>query len=334
MTTQHTLETSADPTTGISAVRTTWEIDPAHTDVGFAVKHLMISTVRGRFAGVRGTIQLDESDLAGSSVQVEIDAARAQLKPITGKEQLSQPVRTVYERLTNSPDQEARPRMFVDVFWCDGDELADVRRVRASELAAALATYGRFSGNDLPTVLHRVRVRQLTADVNVTTNYMIRCDVVRFNAENPDEEKWAQRIRDVALSALRLEYQKRGAENSIGVYMCSDVRIDARPSRVYFQIASIEQQGGTTSAIRQLKQDVPGLSVATGLDLQEKNSPDSTEVRYFYKEDERTAALVAERLSAITSQPVSSKRLEGKVVPGTLEVWMGKTADLARVTGQ
>jgi polyisoprenoid-binding protein YceI len=53
----------------------TWAIDPAHTDVGFAVKHLMISTVRGRFGSVRGTIQLDEADLAGSSVEVEIDAA-------------------------------------------------------------------------------------------------------------------------------------------------------------------------------------------------------------------------------------------------------------------
>ncbi len=66
---------SGNPTGATTPVRTTWAIDPAHTDVGFAVKHLMISTVRGRFAGVRGTIQLDESDLAGSSVEVEIDAA-------------------------------------------------------------------------------------------------------------------------------------------------------------------------------------------------------------------------------------------------------------------
>jgi polyisoprenoid-binding protein YceI len=34
---------------------TTWTIDPAHTDVEFAVKHLMISTVKGRFADVKGT---------------------------------------------------------------------------------------------------------------------------------------------------------------------------------------------------------------------------------------------------------------------------------------
>jgi polyisoprenoid-binding protein YceI len=52
---------------------TTWQIDPAHTDVGFEVKHLMISKVRGRFGTVSGTIQLDEADVTKSSVTAEID---------------------------------------------------------------------------------------------------------------------------------------------------------------------------------------------------------------------------------------------------------------------
>lgn len=52
---------------------TTWQIDPAHTDVGFEVKHLMISKVRGRFGTVSGTIQLDEADITRSSVTAEID---------------------------------------------------------------------------------------------------------------------------------------------------------------------------------------------------------------------------------------------------------------------
>lgn len=55
--------------------KSTWQIDPAHTGVEFAVKHMMISTVKGRFADVSGTITLDEADLSGSSVEVEIDVA-------------------------------------------------------------------------------------------------------------------------------------------------------------------------------------------------------------------------------------------------------------------
>lgn len=57
------------------AGRTAWDIDAAHTEVGFAVRHLMISTVRGRFGGVSGRIQLDAENLENSSVEVSIDAA-------------------------------------------------------------------------------------------------------------------------------------------------------------------------------------------------------------------------------------------------------------------
>jgi polyisoprenoid-binding protein YceI len=56
-------------------VLTTWSIDPAHSHVEFAVKHLMISTVKGRFGVVNGTVRTDESDPAKGQVEVEIDAA-------------------------------------------------------------------------------------------------------------------------------------------------------------------------------------------------------------------------------------------------------------------
>src|ERR1044071_3911760 len=40
---------------------TTWTIDPAHFDVEFAVKHMMIATVKGRFADVKGTVELTDN---------------------------------------------------------------------------------------------------------------------------------------------------------------------------------------------------------------------------------------------------------------------------------
>ena len=54
---------------------TIWQIDPAHSLVEFAVKHLMFATVKGRFGGVHGTIVDDAADPSRSSVEVEIDAA-------------------------------------------------------------------------------------------------------------------------------------------------------------------------------------------------------------------------------------------------------------------
>jgi polyisoprenoid-binding protein YceI len=54
---------------------TEWEIDTAHTAAQFSVKHLMVSTVRGQFRKVTGTVSLDEAELTRSRVEVEIDAA-------------------------------------------------------------------------------------------------------------------------------------------------------------------------------------------------------------------------------------------------------------------
>jgi polyisoprenoid-binding protein YceI len=50
-----------------------WAIDPAHSEVGFAVKHLMFATVKGVFRNFSGKIVLNEQNLAASSVEADID---------------------------------------------------------------------------------------------------------------------------------------------------------------------------------------------------------------------------------------------------------------------
>jgi polyisoprenoid-binding protein YceI len=57
-----------------SAGTTTWQIDPRHSSAQFGVTHLMISTVRGEFHGVKGTVVLDDKDITKSTVDVSIDA--------------------------------------------------------------------------------------------------------------------------------------------------------------------------------------------------------------------------------------------------------------------
>lgn len=60
-------------TTSIASETTTWTVDPTHAEVGFAVKHLMIATVRGRFGAVEGTVVLNEAEPAKSQIDVTID---------------------------------------------------------------------------------------------------------------------------------------------------------------------------------------------------------------------------------------------------------------------
>jgi len=65
------MTTATTPATGT----TTWAVDPTHSLVEFAVKHLMISTVRGRFGDVKGTIRINEADPKKSQVEIEIPTA-------------------------------------------------------------------------------------------------------------------------------------------------------------------------------------------------------------------------------------------------------------------
>ncbi len=54
---------------------TTWKIDPIHSTVEFAVKHMMFTTVRGRFKNFGGTIEADEQNPQNSSVDVDFEVA-------------------------------------------------------------------------------------------------------------------------------------------------------------------------------------------------------------------------------------------------------------------
>jgi len=65
---------AAGLTIPVSATTTTYQIDPRHSSADFGVTHLMISTVRGEFHGVTGTVVLDDANVANSSVNVTIDA--------------------------------------------------------------------------------------------------------------------------------------------------------------------------------------------------------------------------------------------------------------------
>jgi polyisoprenoid-binding protein YceI len=56
-----------------SSTTRTYVIDPAHSDVSFAIRHLMLSKIRGAFHGLSGTITLGESSDVPTKIEAEID---------------------------------------------------------------------------------------------------------------------------------------------------------------------------------------------------------------------------------------------------------------------
>ncbi|WP_250279799.1 YceI family protein [Frankia sp. Cppng1_Ct_nod] len=62
-------------TTALNELTGTWTIDPAHSRVGFAVRHAMVATVRGSFSGFEGTLNLNGADPQSSSATLTISTA-------------------------------------------------------------------------------------------------------------------------------------------------------------------------------------------------------------------------------------------------------------------
>ncbi len=80
----------------------TWTIDKTHSDVGFAVRHMMISNVRGKFERFDADVTLDPQNLAAAKVTARIETASVN----TGVEQ-----RDAHLRSADFFDSEKHPVM-------------------------------------------------------------------------------------------------------------------------------------------------------------------------------------------------------------------------------
>ena len=60
---------------GLYAQAVSWKIDPLHSSAQFSVRHMMISTVRGQFGGVKGQIVYDPKNPTAATVQATIDCS-------------------------------------------------------------------------------------------------------------------------------------------------------------------------------------------------------------------------------------------------------------------
>ena len=172
MTTGTRLTTEAPPQVG---ARSEWAIDRAHSLVEFAVKHMMFTTVRGRFTDVRGTIRCpDEADPACASVEVEIAAASID---------------------TGDAQRDAHLR---------GEDFLDVERYPTITFGS---TRVERTGEDELRVVGDLTVRGVTRPVTLATTYNGRGtnpwgkEVVGFTAEATINRKDFGLTWNVALEA-------------------------------------------------------------------------------------------------------------------------------------
>jgi len=94
----------------------TWQIDPVHSTIGFAAKHAMVATTRGRFETYTGGATIDTEHPENSTLWLDMDAASVS----TGNEQ-----RDGHLRSTDFFAAEAHPQITFrsTVVKADGDEI-------------------------------------------------------------------------------------------------------------------------------------------------------------------------------------------------------------------
>ena len=91
----------------------TWTIDPTHTEVGFVARHLMVTKVRGSFAGVEGTVTVPD-DVRAATVEVTVQMATVDTRNADRDAHLKSP---------DFFDVEAFPTMTFVATGFDGEEL-------------------------------------------------------------------------------------------------------------------------------------------------------------------------------------------------------------------
>src|SRR6478735_4226730 len=58
-----------------TAFASNWDLDASHSEVGFSIRHMMVSNTKGRFTKVTGGLALNDTDVTKSTVSVDIDIA-------------------------------------------------------------------------------------------------------------------------------------------------------------------------------------------------------------------------------------------------------------------
>ncbi len=102
----------------------TWQLDPAHSNVEFAVRHLMISTVKGRFGQVSGTLTTDDTndDVLPSSFALDVSVDVASID--TRQEQ-----RDAHLRSADFFDAEHFPKLTFKGRRIEGDPKGEFRLI-------------------------------------------------------------------------------------------------------------------------------------------------------------------------------------------------------------
>ncbi|MFA7487888.1 MAG: YceI family protein [Lysobacteraceae bacterium] len=173
-----------------------YELDPVHSRIVFSIGHNGYSSALGTFSQPRGTLYLDEDDLAGSRVEVEVDLATLDLgdtgfnQRILKRDFLDASAHPLARFVSNRVEVLDEQRLRVHgVLTLRGVEGPLVLEARLNKLARSRYTLRRTAGFSASARLQRADfgITGHAGSIGAQVDLRIEVEAVRARGVSPDE---------------------------------------------------------------------------------------------------------------------------------------------------
>lgn len=214
-------------------------------------------------------------------------------------------------------------RILVDVFYCSGYPVSDGLKAAAEQAVERIRAYA--TGREGSQLIKSIRLREHPRSYNDLQGSRFIRNLIVFDSSSDLEIKLAQALASVVgapfASIKNIDYSR----GYLKLYACDGASPNASASRIFFHVANSTTYPLARNVMQEMSLRFPGINIAGGVEMLPRQSPATSEVRYFHQEDAVLASDIASQIGQTWSVPIQAKFVAGfKVSPLTMEVWFGR----------
>lgn len=231
--------------------------------------------------------------------------------------------RAVKSSAIQRPDQLVDDRILVDVYYCAGYDSSPQLQRLAERAVEQIRSYALSP--DGQRLIKSIRLREHPKAYNELQGRRFVRDLIVYEDSSVQEAELARALGTVVGAPFVAIKNLDVSPGYLKLYACEGASPSASSSRIFLQVPSSGSLPLARSVIEDLSARFPGINVAGGIEVLPRQSPMSSEVRYFHEEDAMLAGDIADQIRQATGIPISPKFVPGfKVSALTMEIWFGR----------
>lgn len=214
-------------------------------------------------------------------------------------------------------------RMLVDVYYCTGYDSTPQLQSLAQRAVEQIRAFALTAEGE--RLIKSIRLREHPKAFNELQGRRFVRDLIVYEDSSEQEAKLAQALSKVVGEPFVALKNLDISPGYLKLYACQGASPSATASRVFLQVPS----SGSLPMAREIAADLSarfsGINVAGGIEVLPRQSPLSSEVRYFHEADAILALDIADQIRQTKGIPIAAKFVPGfKVAALTMEIWFGK----------